>query len=148
MSELKELLDLAKEAKQYFIGQKHIAHNSDALQRTQDGHTIYRIHPSMGGVFVKNGTYNIACNKIYVQNTGNTKVFLFGGWTFLPGEKLFLGAERDYAQTEGQLTIEFDTVSLDPADPTPKNRFEILKFNTNHPDMGFLSSQGKTTRSE
>ena len=75
-------------------------------------------------------------------------MFLFGGFTFLPGEKLFIGAENDYAQTEGQLQIDFDTVSLDPSDPTPKNRFEILKFNTNHPDMSFLSSQGKTTRSE
>lgn len=148
MSEIRELINEVREAKQYFIGEKHIAHNSDSLQRTQDGHTVYRIHPSMGGVYEKSGTYNIACNKIYVQNTGNTKVFLFGGFTFLPGEKLFIGAENDYAQTEGQLQIDFDTVSLDPSDPTPRNRFEILKFNTNHPDMSFLSSQGKTTRSE
>lgn len=142
------LLKEFRELKQHFIGRPYVTHNAHGIQRSQDGHPIYRIHPSMGGVYEKSGTYTIACNKIYVQNTGNTKVFLFGGFTFLPGEKLFIGAENDYAQTEGQLQIDFDTVSLDPSDPTPRNRFEILKFNTNHPDMSFLSSQGKTTRSE
>ena len=141
---LKEFIEL----KQHFIGRPYVTHNKDGVQRSEDGHTIYRIHPSMGGIFEKNGVYNIACNKIYVQNTGNTKIFLFGGFTLLPGEKLFIGAENDYAQTEGQLQYDFDIVSLDPADPTPRNRFEILKFNTNHPDLSFLGAQGKTTRSE
>ncbi len=144
-AEVKELVDIAKEIKQHFIGNPLVTHNPQGIQRTQDGHIIYRIHPSMGQIFTKNGVYNIACNKIYVQNAGNTIVYLFGGFSFMPGDKLFLGAENDFAQTEGQLQIEFGDVSLDPLNINPINRFEIIKFSTNHPSLSFLPANGKIT---
>lgn len=145
MSEIKELLEIGKEFKKHFIGEALETHNPQGIQRTQDGHIIYRIHPSMGGIFVKNGVYNILCNKIYIQNAGNTIVYLFGGFSFMPGDKMFLGAENDYAQTEGQLQYDFGEVSLDPLNTTPINRLEIIKFSTNHPSLSFLASQGKIT---
>lgn len=119
-------------------------HDDSVKKRTSDGDPIIVGVPSMGPIFSSNGTYHQRCNKSIIQNMGNTKVTLFRGWTLNPGGTLVLGLSYDFGKSMADIPVEFDNTSLDPLDPNPIKRVEIIEFNTNHPDLAFHSGFGKT----
>lgn len=118
--------------------------DENVQQFTREGNQIITSNPSIGPVFTENETYRIRCNKIIIQNVGNTKVFLFRSWTLMPGGQLVIGLSYDFGKTIADMPIEFTNTSLDPLEPTPIKRVEILEMHTNHPDIAFHSGFGKT----